>query len=380
MKSRFLLFFVWCMFCGTTLSARSQTPEATPRDVSLPSDAPSGNAVNDQVLFRYHALAPLPGQKTPAVVLLHHSGGSGDDRRITQFAHALNRRGIAAVALTLPYHGRRRAPNQTPQRPFTASADSVRQAFEQSVSDVGTVVTWLRQQPEVDANRIGAVGVSLGAFVLHLAMGRDARIRAGVAALGAGNVGEIFLHMRGRKDSEALRTMETLRSVEPLTYADRNRPRRVLMIQAARDTVVPPHYAERLWEALGRPPIQWADVNHVGLALTLNSAIKTTIAYLETAWSETPDDLSGVPHVRAVTLKAGLISGLDTTVTPALQYQFFSVGRRDHRGLLHANAGVGLRGPFVSVAATINRHVDVGVGRRVLGNNIGAYASFHRVF
>jgi dienelactone hydrolase len=130
MRSRFLLFFVWCMFYGTTLNARSQTLEATPREVSprevsLPSAAPSGNAVNDQVLFRYHAVARLPGEKTPAVVLLHHSGGSGDDRRITQFAQALNRRGIAAVALTLPYHGRRRAPNQTPQRPFTANADSV---------------------------------------------------------------------------------------------------------------------------------------------------------------------------------------------------------------------------------------------------------------
>jgi dienelactone hydrolase len=217
------------MLCGTTLSARSQTLEATPREVSprevsLPSAEPSGNAVNDQLLFRYHAVGRLSGEKMPAVVLLHHSGGSGDDRRITQFAQALNRRGIAAVALTLPYHGRRRAPNQTPERPFLANADSTRQAFEQSVSDVGTVVSWLTQQPEVDAGRIGAVGVSLGAFVLHLAMGRDARIRAGVAALGAGNIAEIFLHTRGRKDSEALRNIETLRSVEPLTYADRNRP------------------------------------------------------------------------------------------------------------------------------------------------------------
>jgi hypothetical protein len=114
--------------------------------------------------------------------------------------------------------------------------------------------------------------------------------------------------------------------------------------------------------------------------MTLNSVIKTAIAYLETAWSKTPDDLSRVPHVRAVTLKASLMSGLDTVVTPALQYQFFSVGMRNHMRLLHANAGLVLRGPFVSVAATVNRHVDVGVGRRIFGNNIRAYASFHMVF
>lgn len=386
MKSKVLLLLFCSALSGTTSNARSQTPQAAPREVSLPSSMPSGIAVNDRVLFRYHPVARPSGEKSPAVVLLPPLGGSGEDRRVEKFARALNRRGIAALALTLPYHGRRRPPNDAPIRHFTGdpddagAAERVAQAFAQSASDLGTVVTWLTQQPEVDANRIGAAGVSLGAFVLHLVMGQDARIRAGVAALGAGNIAEVFLHTRGRKDSKTLRQIETLRAVEPLTYADRNRPRRVLMIQAARDIVVPPRHAEQLWEELGRPPIQWADVNHVGLLLSLDSVIKTTIAYLETAWSETPDDLSRVPRVRAVTIKAGLMSGLDTIVTPALQYQFFSIGTRRHMALLHANAGLGFRGPFVSVAATVNRYLDVGVGRRVFGDDIRPYASFHIVF
>jgi dienelactone hydrolase len=381
----FLLLFCSALWVPT-VSARSQTQQAAPREVSLPSAAPSGIEVNDRVLFRYHPASRPSGEKAPAVVLLHPLGGSGEDRQVEKFARALNRRGIAALALTLPYHGRRQPPNAAPLRHFTGdpddagAAERVAQAFAQSASDVGSAVTWLTQQPEVDASRIGAAGVSLGAFVLHLVMGRDARIRAGVAALGGGNIAEVFLHTRGRQDRNTLRQIETLRSVEPLTYADRNRPRRVLMIQAARDIVVPPRHAEQLWEALGRPPIQWADVNHAGLLLSLDSVIKTTVAYLETAWGETPNALSRVPRVRAVTLKAGLMSGLDTTVTPTLQYQFFSLGTRRHMALLHANVGLGFRGPFVSVAATVNRYVDVGVGRRVFGDNIRPYASFHFVF
>jgi dienelactone hydrolase len=383
MKSMILSFFAWFALWGTVGSAYCQAQGPEPRDLSLPSAAPSGLAVNDRVLFRYHVPVRPSGTKLPAVILLHYMGGSGVDSQWDKFARTLSQRGIVVVALTLPYHGQRRPPNDAPNRHFVGEVSAggavrVAQAFGQSASDVDAVVTWLTQQPEVDTDRIGAVGVSLGAFVLHLAMGRDPRIRAGVAALGAGNLAEIFLHTQGRQLNA--QDIEALRAVEPLTYADRNRPRRVLMIQAARDAVVPPRHAERLWEALGRPPIQWADVDHKGLALSLNSVTKTTIAYLEAAWGVSPNDLSRVPHVRARTIKAGLMAGMDTLATPALQYQFISLGTRNHMALLHANAGLGLRGPFVGLAVTLNRHVDIGVGRRVFGNTLRPYLSFHKVF
>jgi dienelactone hydrolase len=386
MKSSSAFFPVCLVLCCATSVARCQPPKVTqpeaiqsaPREVLLPSAAPSGIAVSDRILFHYYPALRPSGEKSPAVVLLHYLGGDGDDRRVAKFARYLSGRGIAAAQMTLPYHGRRKPPNDSPSRHFVAGADTVAQAFAQSASDVSTVVTWLTQQPAVDAGRIGAVGVSLGAFVVHLVMGQDTRINAGVAALGAGNLAAIFLQTPGRKPNA--QEIETLRRVEPLAYADRNRPRRVLMIQAARDRLVPPRYAEQLWEALGRPPIQWADVNHTGLVLTLDSVIRTAAAYLETAWSDAPDDLSRVPHVRAVTLKAGVISGLDTLFTPAVQGQFYSLGTRDHMALLHANVGLGLRGPFVGVAATVNRYLDVGVGRRVFGDRIRPYASLHIVF
>jgi len=361
-------------FVATT--ARAQT--SATQEFAVPSATPSGLATNDTIPLRYFAASPVTGGKSPAVILLHHLGGSGDDKRYEKFAVALNRRGIAAVIMSLPYHGRRRTPGFAPNHYFVGDAARAAQAFGQSSSDVSTVVTWLAQRPEIDEGRIGGTGVSLGAFVLHLAMGQDERIRAGVAALGAGSLADIFLHSPGGVPSAA--ETEALRAVDPGTYADKNRPRRVLMIQAARDELVPPRHSQQLWEALGRPPIQWADVNHSGLALALGSVVKTSVAYLEAALGDHPDDISQVPNVRAFPIRVGLLSGLGTRLTPAVQVQLFNVGTRKHMALLHADAGLGLRGPFVGVAATLSRNIDVGVGRRVFGNDVKPYVAFHKNF
>jgi dienelactone hydrolase len=361
-------------------------PASAPQTVSLPSEAPSGIEVNDRIWFDFYPTKRAAGYQAPAVILLHYLGSTGG-HKFPEFARYLNGRGMAAVQLTLPYHGRRRVEGGRPVEHFVGDADKVSQAFAQSASDVSSVVTWLSAQPSVDSTRIGAVGISLGAIVVHLAMGKDARINAGVAALGAGNFANNFrgslankFLIKPRITGYNAEDTAKLNSVDPLFLADRNRPRRVLMIQAARDAFLPPRYAEELWEALGRPPIQWLDINHAGLSLGTASLMRTAAAYLETAWSEEPTNLRNVPRVRVPTLKAGFLVGLSSKVTPAVQWQFFSVGTREHMGLLHANVGMSGRGPFVSVATPINQFVDVGFARRFSKDKIRPYASFHVVF
>lgn len=380
MKSRFLFFLAGALLCSAVGAARAQTQPAQPQEFVLPSAAPSGLTSNDSIPIRYFPVALAAQAKAPAVILLHHLGSSGDDKRYNTFAAGLNRAGIAAVIMTLPYHGRRRTPGRAANTYFVGEAAKVAQAFGQSSSDVSTVVTWLQQRPEIAANRIGGTGVSLGAFVLHIVMGRDERIRAGVAALGAGSLADIFVTTAEGKHAPTATDIETLRPVEPLASADRNRPRRVLMIQAARDEVVPPRYSQKLWEALGRPPIEWADVNHSGLVFSLKSVVKTAVAYLTASLGDNPDDLSRVPRLRSIPIRVGIQSGLDTRLTPTVQAQLFAVGTRNHMALLHGDVGVGLRGPFVGMAATINRNFDVGLGRRLFGNDFRPYVSYHKNF
>jgi dienelactone hydrolase len=360
---------------------------AAPREIMLPSEPPSGVPANDRIWLSFYRAQPENGQPAPAVVMLS-ALGDGRLKLMKRFARFLAARGIGCALMTLPYHARRCPPGDLPARHFLdADARGAVQAMEQSVSDVRTVVTWLSRQPGVDASHLGIIGVSLGAIVAHLAMGQDARLTAGVAILGAGNLADLrrggitarLLGYPPAAEPEAAAAAR-IRQVDPLQYADRNRPRRVLMIQAARDLAIPPRDAQALWEALGRPPIRWVDTNHFGLALAVDPVLRISLAYLRSVWDAAPRDDPDLPALHAPTIKLGLLAGLDTILAPALQWQACSFGRRDHMALLHADLGLTGRGPFLGLAVTLNAFVDLGVGRRLGGRDVKPYVSLHLVF
>jgi dienelactone hydrolase len=373
-----------------------------PVQVTLPSERPSGNPVVDRIWVTYYAAEGSTASPCPAVVLLHPLG-TRRLKQMKQFARFLSARGIGAAIMTLPYHMRRLPPGEVPGRRFVERdvAGEV-QALDQSAADTSTVATWLREQPTVDPERVGTVGVSLGAIVAHLAMGRDEDFSAGVALLGGGDL--VYLRRRSLvfnfpepADRISRAEAELVRQVDPLTYADRNRPRNVLMVQAARDIVVPAHCGRELWKALGRPPIRWVDTGHAGLFLGAGGAKRATSSFLRSAWkgaggepraglldgppgAEAPSRLPA-PKVWAPTLKLGMVFGLDSIVTPALEWQAYSfLRRRDHMSLLHADVGWSGRGPFFGLAATLNAYMDFGVGHRWGGDPIRPYGSLHLVF
>jgi dienelactone hydrolase len=377
------------MLTGTGPASGDTRPSAAvpPIELSLPSAEPSGNATNDRIYGTFYPALQSTQHPTPAVILLHPLG-EGRNRHMTRFAHYLAQRGIGGLVLTLPYHMRRRPSGERAGRRFTdPDVERVIQAAKQSLSDVSTAVTWLSQQPTVDPHRIGIVGVSFGAVVAHAAMGKDERLTAGVAILGGGDLAEL----RRRSLAYRLRRLhgaapltadqaERLRQVDPLYFADRNRPRHVLMIQAARDLLIPPRNAVELWEALGRPPIQWIDTNHYAPSILPESLMRTSAAYLHSVWNDPSDD-PVVPPVYALSLKLGLLIGLQSHLTPAIQWQFHSFAtRRDHLSLLHTDLGWSGRGPFLGLAATLNPFIDVGIAHRFTGQRIHPYISLHIAF
>lgn len=381
MFSRFLL----CLFLlGPSHSVWPQTP--APVEVTLPSALPSGNAVNDRLIFSFYPARRVAGEtgRVPAVVLLHLLD-TKRNQQMKSFARFLAARGIASAVVTLPYHMKRLPPGDVPIRHFLGSdAPTVVQAFNQSASDTSQVVSWLLQRPDVDPQRIGIIGISLGAIVTHLVMGRDARLNGGVAILGGGDLPDIYRRSVLSRFAVKNRVTITpeiaaqLRAVDPLTEAANNQPRRVLMIEGARDLVIPPRDAEELWRALGRPPIRWVDVNHPGLALAPKSVQRAALTYLRSVWNGTPLTQSQAPKIYLPTLKFGVISGLDSKVTPAATLQVFSLGtRRDHLSLLHADVGLSGRGLFAGFAATINQFADVGLARRLSGHRFRPYLSLH---
>ena len=385
-----IAFFAWLSAgCHAENAGKTLTPASNiGQEITLPSALPSGFASNDTIYFTYYAPQPIPTTGgAPAVILLHYLGAK-NTKDLEASALYAAQRGVASAVVTLPYHLRRGVAGiSSYERYISPNADMIVQSSLQCVADVRTVTDWLTQRPEVDSQRLGIVGASLGALITHLAMGQDARLRAGVAFEAGGDLAEINrsswfrkLLFRNRKPFTNEEIVK-LSAVDPLTYAKQNQPRHVLMVQAARDAVIPPHTGEKLWRALGRPPIQWIDTNHVALRLVPKSTARTALAYLEAVWNNDEAAIARVPKVRVPTIKTGYLTGLDSTLTPAVQWQALSLGKRRHMSVLNANVGLSGRGPFVGFAATVNAFVDAGLGHRLIhGKGFTPYLSFHLVF
>ena len=226
-------------------------------------------------------------------------------------------------------------------------------------------------------------------------MGQDARVKAGVAALGGGALAESYRNSPLAQSKFLFRlfgnlgdfhqvtedSFKRLDPVDPVTFAGQNQPRRVLMIEAARDIVITPKSAETLWAALGKPPIQWVDANHFSLiSFGGSSVLRAAVPYLQSVWNGAPLEARAIPRVTAPTLKFGFVMNLDSTITPAVQWQMWKAGTYQHHSFLNANLGMSGRGPFASVATTVTPYLDIGAARRFAGNRIRPYASLHFVY
>src|SRR5579871_2654555 len=87
---------------ATRCQAR-QTSHPRPLEFTLPSAAPSGDPINDQIWVTFYpAVRPNP-QPAPAVVILH-ALGELNLRIVGQFARYLARQGIGSAIMILPYH------------------------------------------------------------------------------------------------------------------------------------------------------------------------------------------------------------------------------------------------------------------------------------
>ncbi len=299
--------------------------------------------------------------------------------------------GIGCALMSLPYHLQRQTPGGSSESHFIGPrVDDVAQAFTQSAADVSAVTDWLAARPDVDTHKLGVMGISLGAIVAHLAMGRDARLVAGVALEGGGDLPTLYrdsleVRLNGRYREELLtpQARALLQAVDPAgtSNAQAHRPRRVLMIEAARDLYVPPANALFLWNALGHPPIQWTDTNHFTFLLAGASLANIASVYLHRVWSGDADDPAPLPHYAVPTLKVGWLLELNGNLTPAFVWQAYSLASRsDHLSLAHLDLGIGGRGPFVGVAFTLTPYVDAGMEHRFSSRAVQPYVSLHFVF
>jgi dienelactone hydrolase len=128
--------------------------------------------------------------RRPLVIVLHGTGGSKEGQR--GWCLDLAKRGMIGVAIDARYHGERSggakgaaAYDQAIARAWRAKPGEQEHPFYyDTVWDLWRTVDYLVTRPDVDPERLGMIGFSMGGIETWLAASVDDRIRVAVPAIG----------------------------------------------------------------------------------------------------------------------------------------------------------------------------------------------------
>jgi dienelactone hydrolase len=238
---------------------------------------------NNTVHAEYYR--PLAEGRFPAVIVLDITAGDQSlSRRISTF---LAQHQVCALFVQMAYYGPRRPPNSR-LRLLMPDVDHSLEAIRQTILDLRVASAWLESRPEIDSERLGIMGTSLGSFMASLTAEMEPRLARLAVLLGGGGVVDAYYdHPRAapyRKVYEALGgTKEKLAAriaqADPLTCAANLKDHRVLILAGKRDEIVPPKMAEALWKASGQQKIVWYDCTHYGAALYIAPALSEVLEH-----------------------------------------------------------------------------------------------------
>jgi dienelactone hydrolase len=246
-------------------------------DLTFPSPVVTPHQPNNMVHCEYYR-SRQPG-KRPAVIVLHILGGDFELSRL--FCNALAQYGANALFVKMPYYGPRRDPD-SPRRMVSPDPRETVAGMTQAVLDIRRATAWLAGRDEVDPQQLGIFGISLGGITSSLAASAEPRLKNVCLLLAGGDIGGLswdaprlgsvrrqWLAQGGTREE----FVETLRAIDPVTYAASVRGRRILMLNARDDEIIPRECTLSLWKALGEPEILWYSGGHYSVIIHLFAAL-----------------------------------------------------------------------------------------------------------
>jgi dienelactone hydrolase len=131
----------------------------------------------------------------PVVICLHSTGGSKEDESIRSLLHQLTKIGIIGVAIDARYHGERIAGGANKSEQYVEAVTKAwkntdgksheHPFFYDTVYDLWRLTDYLITRPDVQANRIGMMGISMGGIETWMAASVDKRIKVAVPVIAA---------------------------------------------------------------------------------------------------------------------------------------------------------------------------------------------------
>jgi len=177
----------------------------------------------------------------------------------------------------------------------TKTAEEVEDYFRQTVLDNRKVLDYLVEREEVDENRLGCLGLSLGGINASILSAVDERLKCSVWGLAGGSIADIAILSREKRIKDYIKALveqgisvETIRTelsgkvaTDPLKLAKHIDARNVLMYIASFDRVVPRECGDRLWEAIGKPEVIYLFSGHYSSVLYLPYAETRSLSFFK---------------------------------------------------------------------------------------------------
>lgn len=263
------------------------TDELSLWTVTFPSPVQTPHEQNNTVHCEY--FLPKSEQPVPAVVVLHILGGDFNLSRL--FCAGLAEKGVAALFLKMPYYGPRQQPG-VERRMISPDPHETVKGMTQAILDIRRATAFLAAQKEVDAKRLGVFGISLGGITGALAATAEPRLQNVCLLLAGGDLGKVAWESKelakvrqkwidsGKGEAEF---REILSAIDPIRYGENARGRRILMLNAKEDEVIPKVCTESLWKSFGEPDIVWYDGGHYSVVKHIFDALHKTSTFFAAA-------------------------------------------------------------------------------------------------
>jgi dienelactone hydrolase len=226
--------------------------------LTFPSAIRTPHPENNVVRARFFQNQTPRGRRRAVVVLPQWNAGPDGHVGLCQL---LNRFGLTALRLTLPYHDARR-PRELHRADYIVSSNIGRtmQVCRQAVLDARRAIAWLARE---GYESIGILGTSLGSCLSMLTAAHEPLVKAAalnhISPYFADVVWEGLSTAHVRHGLEGHINLDQLRRIwlpiSPLPYLDRVRNKRILLVYARYDLTFPVRLSRMLVDEFRRREI-----------------------------------------------------------------------------------------------------------------------------
>ncbi len=231
-----------------------------------------------------------PRRPSAPVILISHGWAHKTYRAIEHlYVRPFLRAGFAVLFVAHPLHFERTPPGAYSGE-LVVSADVVLtvESFRQGVIDMLAAANWVRS---VGHRQVGLFGYSLGAYLA----GIMAAVRGDWSFVVLGGAGDspaspILDTQLGRNIREDLQACGMLdrekvtrawKVISPAAFRPRVARERILIVAGRYDRIMLPESVRRLWQAWGRPRLEWLDRGHYGLLATNRGLMSRAIPFMK---------------------------------------------------------------------------------------------------